>query len=294
MNPLWTWGAEVPATLGGPVMYSGWGGGPGGRGGAQRFAGVLSPSPGVGVAAGGADPDPTTTMGTGGTARCSCTGLSALGTASAPVFPNSSGGSWRPRRRAGTGGAASPGLSPSHSAKLCSEGSGGKSLRGSRPNLRAADLSGPGRRARRGESAGFACSLAGKAGGEAAGGEGVWASGESGMLPADLQRAARYCRCSFGERPCRELGRRCGPGAGDGGALEPGELLGGDVPARDERHRAAFAPGLGLAASPGRRVLPQPPLPAPSQTHFRSLSPAPRGSVSPTHFRLPPRSTSGS
>lgn len=59
------------------------------------------------------------------------------------------------------------------------------------------------------------CSLAGKlcvvcelptvwpgsGGGDACVGDGVWASGDSGMLPADLQRAERYWRCSFGDRP---------------------------------------------------------------------------------------------
>ncbi|KAG7271983.1 hypothetical protein CRUP_001543 [Coryphaenoides rupestris] len=38
-------------------------------------------------------------------------------------------------------------------------------------------------------------------------GEGVRASGDSGMLPADLRRGDRYCRWSLGARPCRELGR---------------------------------------------------------------------------------------
>lgn len=45
-----------------------------------------------------------------------------------------------------------------------------------------------------------------KGGGEEVVGDGVWARGESGMLPADLQRAERYCRWSLGDRPCRELG----------------------------------------------------------------------------------------
>ncbi len=31
--------------------------------------------------------------------------------------------------------------------------------------------------------------------------DGVWASGDRGMFPADLQRAERYCRWSLGERP---------------------------------------------------------------------------------------------
>lgn len=38
-------------------------------------------------------------------------------------------------------------------------------------------------------------------------GEGVRASGESGMFPADLRRGERYWRCSLGARPCSELGR---------------------------------------------------------------------------------------
>lgn len=116
------------------------------------------------------------------------------------------------------------------------------------------------------------------------------------MLPADLQRAARYCRCSFGERPCSELGRRCGPGAGDGGALEPGELLGGDGPARAKRQRAALAPRLGPAASPDRRGLPaasQPLLPAPSQTASASVAPCPLPAPSQTRFRLPRPPASG-
>ncbi len=31
--------------------------------------------------------------------------------------------------------------------------------------------------------------------------DGVWASGDRGMFPTDLQRAERYCRWSLGERP---------------------------------------------------------------------------------------------
>lgn len=49
----------------------------------------------------------------------------------------------------------------------------------------------------------------GKGGGEAWVGEGVCARGDSGMFPADLQRAERYWRCIFGDRPCRELGLMC-------------------------------------------------------------------------------------
>lgn len=65
----------------------------------------------------------------------------------------------------------------------------------------------------------------GMAGGEDWVGEGVWARGDRGMLPADLQRAERYWRWSLGERPCRELGLMCWEGAGELGVLEAGELL---------------------------------------------------------------------
>lgn len=67
--------------------------------------------------------------------------------------------------------------------------------------------------------------------GEAAGGgEGVWASGDSGMLPADLRRGERYWRWSLGARPCRELGRVCPELAGELGTLELGELLCDEFP----------------------------------------------------------------
>lgn len=66
-------------------------------------------------------------------------------------------------------------------------------------------------------------------------GEGVWASGESGMFPADLQRAERYWRWSLGERPCRELGRMCWDGAGELGVLEAGELLWDEAPEGEEQ-----------------------------------------------------------
>lgn len=97
---------------------------------------------------------------------------------------------------------------------------------------------------------GEACSLLAAVGGGASsgegersgelpggGGEGVRASGDSGMLPADLRRGERYCRCSLGARPCSELGRawapptpQAPPPAGELGTLEPGELLWDDVP----------------------------------------------------------------
>lgn len=57
-------------------------------------------------------------------------------------------------------------------------------------------------------------------------GEGVRASGESGMLPADLRLPDRYrCPLSLGARPWRVLGRMCPDPAGELGALELGELL---------------------------------------------------------------------
>lgn len=70
----------------------------------------------------------------------------------------------------------------------------------------------------------------GMGGGEDWVGEGVCASGERGMLPADLHRAERYWRWSFGERPCRELGLICWDGAGELGVLEAGELLCEEAP----------------------------------------------------------------
>lgn len=57
-------------------------------------------------------------------------------------------------------------------------------------------------------------------------GEGVLASGESGMLPADFRLPERYlCPLSLGARPWRVLGRMCPEPAGELGALELGELL---------------------------------------------------------------------
>lgn len=57
-------------------------------------------------------------------------------------------------------------------------------------------------------------------------GEGVRASGERGILPADLRLPERYrCPLSLGARPCRVLGRMCPEPAGELGALELGELL---------------------------------------------------------------------
>lgn len=64
-----------------------------------------------------------------------------------------------------------------------------------------------------------------KGGGEEVVGDGVWARGDSGMLPADLQRAERYCRWSLGDRPCRELGLMWWDGAGELGVLDAEELL---------------------------------------------------------------------
>lgn len=67
-------------------------------------------------------------------------------------------------------------------------------------------------------------------------GEGVCARGERGMLPADLQRAERYWRCSLGDRPCRVLGRMWWDEvAGELGVLEAGELLWEEAPMRKER-----------------------------------------------------------
>lgn len=72
----------------------------------------------------------------------------------------------------------------------------------------------------------------GSGGGDACVGDGVCASGDSGMLPADLQRAERYWRCSFGDRPCSVLGRIwCdAEDAGELGVLEAGELLWDEAP----------------------------------------------------------------
>lgn len=95
------------------------------------------------------------------------------------------------------------------------------------------------------------CSLAGKlcvvcelptvwpgsGGGDACVGDGVCARGDSGMLPADLQRAERYWRCSFGDSPCKVLGLMwCeADEAGELGVLEAGELLCDEAPAGQRR-----------------------------------------------------------
>lgn len=50
------------------------------------------------------------------------------------------------------------------------------------------------------------------------------------MLPADLQRAERYWRCSLGESPCRELGLICWVVAGEFGVLVAGELFWEEAP----------------------------------------------------------------
>ena len=88
----------------------------------------------------------------------------------------------------------------------------------------------------------------GSGGGDACVGDGVCASGDSGMLPADLQRAERYWRCSFGDRPCSVLGRMwCdADDAGELGVLEAGELLWDEAPA-DERERTMSAAGAARA-----------------------------------------------
>lgn len=59
------------------------------------------------------------------------------------------------------------------------------------------------------------------------------ASGDNGMLPADLHRAERYWRWSFGDKPCNVLGRMwCeADDAGELGVLEAGELLWDEAPA---------------------------------------------------------------
>lgn len=95
------------------------------------------------------------------------------------------------------------------------------------------------------------CSLAGKlcvvcelptvwpgsGGGDACVGDGVCASGDRGMLPADLHRAERYWRWSFGDSPCSVLGRMwCdADDAGELGVLDAGELLWDEAPAGDRR-----------------------------------------------------------
>lgn len=62
-------------------------------------------------------------------------------------------------------------------------------------------------------------------------GEGVRASGDSGMLPADLRRPwRRRWPGSLGPRPCSVLGRMWPEPAGELGALELGELLWDEFP----------------------------------------------------------------
>jgi hypothetical protein len=77
----------------------------------------------------------------------------------------------------------------------------------------------------------------GSGGGDACVGDGVCARGDSGMLPADLQRAERYWRCSFGDSPCKVLGLMwCeADEAGELGVLEAGELLCDEAPAGQRR-----------------------------------------------------------
>lgn len=95
----------------------------------------------------------------------------------------------------------------------------------------------------------------GSGGGDAWVGDGVCASGDRGMLPADLQRAERYWRCNFGDRPCSVLGRMwCdADDAGELGVLEAGELLWEEAPAGERE-------GLSRAAGTARA---QPRHPAP-------------------------------
>lgn len=69
-------------------------------------------------------------------------------------------------------------------------------------------------------------------------GEGVRASGERGMLPADLRRPWRSrWPGSLGPRPCRVLGRMWPEPAGEFGALELGELLWEEFPPGEEREK---------------------------------------------------------
>lgn len=86
-------------------------------------------------------------------------------------------------------------------------------------------------------------------------GEGVRASGESGMFPADLRRGERYWRCSLGARPCSELGRMWPELAGELGTLELGELLWDEAPptgaaAGEDRRSAGPASSSGSRDSP--------------------------------------------
>lgn len=86
-------------------------------------------------------------------------------------------------------------------------------------------------------------------------GDGVWARGDSGMLPADLQRAERYWRWSFGERPCRELGLMCWEGEGEVGVLEAEELLWDEAPDGDgDTTKTSGQVSLAHTHSPDRSV----------------------------------------
>lgn len=78
-----------------------------------------------------------------------------------------------------------------------------------------------------------------RCGEDAGGGEGVWARGDSGMLPADLRRGERYWRWSLGARPWSELGRVCPEPAGELGTLELGELLCEELPPTWKRQTGA-------------------------------------------------------
>lgn len=60
------------------------------------------------------------------------------------------------------------------------------------------------------------------------------------MFPADFLLGDLYCRCSFGARPCRELGRMCPELAGELGTLELGELLCEEFPAAKKKYRHNF------------------------------------------------------
>lgn len=68
-------------------------------------------------------------------------------------------------------------------------------------------------------------------------GDGVWASGDRGIFPADLRLGDLYCLWSFGASPCSELGRMCPELAGELGTLELGELLWEELPPTEERKR---------------------------------------------------------